>query len=220
VVPVKDLGGAKQRLASVLSRAERRDLYRAMLEDVLACLAAVEGLAGMALVTRDEEAATLARPFGARIIDEPANRGHSAAVTTAAKMLAAEGAAGLLQVPGDVPLATAAEIETVLAAHRSIPSVTLVPSHDERGSNCVVASPPDAIPFLFGDDSFGPHRSAARARGIEPAILRLAGLSLDIDTPDDLAALMARPGRCRAQAYLEENGIRERLAVPLAAEVG
>jgi 2-phospho-L-lactate guanylyltransferase len=219
-VPVKDLDGAKQRLASVLSRAERRGLYRAMLQDVLACLAAVDGLAGIALVTRDAEAAALARRIGARIIDEPANRGHSAAVTTAARVLAAEATTGLLQVPGDVPLATPEEIETVLAAHGAAPAVTLVPSRDARGSNCVVASPPDAIPFLFGDDSFTPHQAAARDRGIEPKILRLSGLGLDIDTPDDLLALLERAGPCRAQTYLEESGIRERLAAPLAAEVG
>ena len=36
VVPVKDLQHAKQRLAGVLDAAERRALFAAMLEDVLA----------------------------------------------------------------------------------------------------------------------------------------------------------------------------------------
>lgn len=220
VVPVKDLEGAKQRLSAVLSPTERRGLYRAMLEDVLACLTAVDGLAGIALVTRDSEVRALAACHGARIIDEPANRGHGAAVTTAAEVLSAEGAAGLLQVPGDVPLVTAEEIRAVLAAHGAAPAVTLVPSGDERGSNCVLASPPDAIPFLFGDDSFGPHQAAARARGIEPAILRLPGLGLDIDRPEDLLALLGRPGPSRAHAYLEESGIGARLGTAVRVGVG
>ncbi len=220
VVPVKDLEGAKQRLGSVLNPAERRGLYRAMLEDVLGCLAAVDGLAGIALVTRDPEAAGLAERYRARIIDEPANRGHSAAVATAAEVLAAEGAAGLLQVPGDVPLATPEEIRKVLSAHGAGPAVTLVPSRDERGSNCLVASPPDAIPFLFGDDSFGPHQLAARERGIEPRVLRLSGLGLDIDRPDDLLALIEAPGPSHAHAYLEASGIAARLATPVEARVG
>ena len=166
VIPVKDLNGAKQRLSPVLSAGERRALSRAMLEDVLAMLVTVRDLAGVALVTRDEEAMALGRNLGARIIAEAENRGHAAAVSAAAKLLAAEGAAGLLQVPGDVPMATAAEVEVVLAAHGGRSAVTLVPSWDKRGSNCVVASPPDAIPFLFGDDSFRPHSEAGTsARG-------------------------------------------------------
>ena len=48
LVPVKDLRDAKQRLADVLDADERRALFRAMLEDVLAVLAACRSLAGVA----------------------------------------------------------------------------------------------------------------------------------------------------------------------------
>ena len=39
LIPVKNLKEAKQRLASVLSQAERTELARAMLQDVTAALA-------------------------------------------------------------------------------------------------------------------------------------------------------------------------------------
>ena len=53
-VPVKDLVNAKQRLIPALSPAERRELARAMLEDVLE--AAVAALPGAVLVvTTDPE---------------------------------------------------------------------------------------------------------------------------------------------------------------------
>ena len=85
----------------------------------------------------------------------------------------------------------------MLAAHGrasdGAPGVTLVPSHDRRGTNCVLCSPPDVLPFAFGHDSFEPHCEAARAQGIAPRIIALPGLGLDIDTPDDLRAFMARP---------------------------
>ena len=211
VVPVKDMSGAKQRLAPVLASDERQEFYRAMLEDVVSAVAQVSELTGICLVTRDQNAIELGRRYGIRIIGESENRGHSAAVTRAAKLLVAEGASGMLQIPGDVPLVRADEIRTVLQSHRNAPAVTLVPSHDARGSNCVVCSPPDVIPFFFGDDSIGPHQDAARKRGIEPTILRLSGLGLDVDTPDDMLALMAEPVRSRAQAYLMESGINGRL---------
>jgi len=53
-------------------------------------------------------------------------------------------------------LMTAAEIEQLLAAHRqswqtATPSFTIAPSHDEKGSNAIILSPPDAVPLRFGD---------------------------------------------------------------------
>src|SRR5919106_4532190 len=79
VVPVKDLQHAKQRLAGALSAAERRGLFAAMLEDVLAALAASERLAGILVVTRDVQAQNLAARYEARGLIEPANRGPTPA---------------------------------------------------------------------------------------------------------------------------------------------
>ena len=124
-------------------------------------------------------------------------------------------------MPGDVPGASVEEIEAVLAAHVSTgadrPAVTLVPSHDRRGTNCVLCSPPGVLPFAFGHDSFQPHCEAARTQGIVPRILPLPGLGLDIDTPDDLRAFAARPTPGRTLDYLRESGIAERLLVTDAA---
>ena len=225
VVPVKDMGGVKRRLASALRPEERREFYRAMLRDTLSALRGVRGLDGVALLTRDREAIELARRFDLRCIEEPENRGHTAAVARAAAVLAAEGAQGLLQLPGDVPLATAGEIEAVLAAHGAAPAFTIVPSRDEMGSNCVVCSPPDIMGLRFGDDSFRPHLAAARAAGLEPRVLALPGIGLDIDTPEDLMELARRSGTTRSQRYLRESGIAARLlstgtAPPDQASVG
>ncbi len=217
VVPVKDMGGVKQRLARALALDERRELYRAMLRDVLSALRAARGLAGVVLVTRDGEAEALARHFEIRVIGEPENRGHSAAVARAASVLAAEGAEGLLQVPGDLPLLSAGEIETVLAAHGPAPAFTIVPSRDELGSNCVLCSPPEVMALRFGENSFRPHLASARARGLDPRVLRLPGIGLDIDTPEDLIELARRAGATRTQRYLAESGIVERLLASAAA---
>ena len=202
VVPVKDLGNAKQRLAAALDQPTRTALFRAMLEDVLEALSGVSALARVVLVTRDPEAIALAERHGAECLIEPENRGHTAAVELAAKALAERGAGALLQVPGDVPRVTAAEIEAVIAAHAPAPAVTIAPSRDHLGSNAVLCSPPDVFPFRFGDDSFHPHLAAARALGIEPAVVERAGLGLDIDTPDDLEAFLASPSDTRTYRLL------------------
>ena len=138
VVPVKELDRAKERLATVLPPERRRALMLAMLEDVLAALAATSRLGGLAVVTVDAAARRLAARFGARIIEIGARDGHSGAVAAAARLLAAEGCPGMLTVPGDIPLVTPAEITQLLAAHRPAPSFTIAPSRDERGSNAII----------------------------------------------------------------------------------
>ena len=221
VLPVKDFGDAKRRLAGFLDTAERRRLAQAMAEDVLETLSQVPGLSEIMVVTRDAWARDLTARYGAQVLIEPSNDGQSAAVSRAAADLEGAGVAGLLQLPGDVPGARADEIATLLEGHErgsgAGPAVTLVPAHDRRGTNCVLCSPPGALPFAFGHDSFEPHCRAARARGIAPRIVPLPGLGLDIDTPDDLRAFLARPAAGHTLDYLRESGIAERLLVTDAA---
>ena len=211
VLPVKDLEGAKQRLAAVLTAEERRELFAAMLEDVLSALAACAGVTGILAVTRDPLAQFLAVRYGARVLIEDANRGHTAASTLGARTLAKEGIAGMVQVPADLPLLTPDDVAALLRAHGEAPAITLNPSRDERGTNALVCSPPDLLPLRFGHDSFLAHLERARGLGIEPQIVRRPGLSLDVDTPDDLAAFLAAPSGTRAWAYLAESGLAERL---------
>jgi len=207
VVPVKETAGAKQRLAAVLPQATRSALSLAMLEDALRALASARGLAGILVVTPDTAAQNLALRYSAQVSHDHAREGHTAAIMGAARRLAAEGAA-MLTIPGDVPLATAPEIEQIIDTHRSGHDFVIVPARDERGSNAILVSPADAVPLHFGADSFSPHLAAARGCGIEPAILHLPGIGLDIDTPEDLAAFLAQPSRTRAQALLEASGVR------------
>ena len=205
VVPVKDTALARLRQALML----------AMLEDVLAALAEAPGLVGRLLVTTDPVATRLAARYGALYITEGADDGHTGAVAAAARHLAANGATGMLTVPGDVPLVTAEEIGHLLAAHRPAPAFTIAPSHDEQGSNAVLVSPPEAVPLRFGENSFFPHLAAAEARGIAPTVLHLPGLALDIDNPVDLAHFARLGSRTRAGLWLAQN-----MPTLAAAEIG
>ena len=210
VLPVKDLRHAKQRLAAILSATERQELARAMLEDVLSALAASAGLAGVLVVTRDAAARRLATRYGARVLREDRERGHTAASTFGARSLAQEGVSGMIQVPADIPLVTPDDIAMLLRAHGEVPAVTLAPARDGRGTNALVCSPPDVLPLRFGDDSFPAHLRGAQELGMQPQIVRRPGLALDLDNPDDLAAFLETPSPTRAYAYLAASG--ERLA--------
>lgn len=208
-VPVKAFTGAKQRTASVLTPDQREALAATMLEDVPSALAGAKQLAGILVNTIDPVASDLATRYGARVVTEGALDGHTGAVNGMARILAAERKGGLLTVPGDVPRLTAAEIDAVVSSCQAAPSFTIVPAHDELGSNAVLCTPPFSVPLRFGDDSYFPHLMAARAQGIEPTIVRLSGIGLDIDHPADLRAFMAAKPRKRTRtlALLERFGL-------------
>lgn len=201
VVPVKDLERAKRRLAGVLDPAARRGLSLAMLADVLDALDATPGLAGIAVISRDATVAKLALGRGLRAIPET-GADLNAAVTQAAETLSREGCARLLVVPADAPRVGPEEIAQILAALHAAPGLALVPDRHGSGTNGFLCAPPGALPPCFGADSFARHLAAAREAGIPATVLRLPGLGLDIDTPDDLVTFAERPGSTRTHAFL------------------
>ncbi|HXC27429.1 MAG TPA: 2-phospho-L-lactate guanylyltransferase [Stellaceae bacterium] len=205
VIPVKETQGAKQRLAPALSAPLRQKLALAMLEDVLEAVARVKGLGGAILVTVDPEAENLARRYGLRTLADGAHDGHTGAVSAGARHLVARGRRTLLTLPGDLPLITTAEIETLIAAHGPAPAFTIVPAHDDLGSNAILMSPPQAVPLRFGEDSYFPHLAAARAQGIEPCVVRLPGIAFDIDNPQDLHHFARLQTTTRAGRLIAEH---------------
>jgi 2-phospho-L-lactate/phosphoenolpyruvate guanylyltransferase len=205
VIPIKETTGAKQRLAPVLSAALRQALALAMVEDVLEALAGVRRLGGAILVTVDAQAEELARRYGMQTLAEGAYDGHTGAVNAGARHLVAQGRTTLLTIPGDLPLITTAEIETLIAAHGPAPSFTIAPAHNDLGSNAILMSPPQAVPLRFGEDSFFPHLAAARAQSIQPCVMRLAGIAFDIDNPQDLHHFARLGAKTRAGRLIAEH---------------
>ena len=194
-VPAKDLVNAKQRLVPVLGPRERCELARAMLSDVFAALRAAR-LDGVWVVTRDPEVVGLAAAFGVEplaSLGEAANSSHTAAVAFAQAEAARRGARLFLTVPGDVPCLTSGEIQALAAGARQ-GAPAFAPSRSGFGTNGVALTPPDAMPLKFGEPSFQNHLAVARACGLEPRVLMLTGLALDVDEPEDLVTLAAEGG--------------------------
>jgi 2-phospho-L-lactate guanylyltransferase len=214
IVPIKELEGAKQRLAPLLSPAQRRVLIEVMMGEVLEAVAGARSLAGILVVTLDPQATAFATRLGARVVTEGAREGHTGSVTSGLKLLAREGHGGMITLPADIPAVTPQEIDLVVAAHLPAPAFTISPAHDDLGSNAVICSPPDAVPLRFGDNSYFPHLDAARAQGIEPTVLRQPGIAMDIDHPVDLASFLRMPQSAgtRTRAFLEEADIPKLLA--------
>ena len=53
-----------------------------------------------------------------------------------------------------------------------------------------------------------PHLDAAKTHGIEPKVVQMPRIALDIDTPEDLALFVRTPSQTRAYALLRQWRLR------------
>jgi len=193
IVPVKTLADAKRRLAPALAPSERRRLVLTMLEDVLALLGEIPSITRVLVVTPDPEVAATAANHGAGVVSEDGPSDLNTAVRRGLAQAHSQGAQRALVIPADVPLATQAEIQAVLASAPASPKphVVIVPSEDGEGTNAMLLAPPEAMRPEFGEGSLVRHVAQAVALGLDFRVLRLPGLGADIDQPRDLARLAA-----------------------------
>jgi 2-phospho-L-lactate/phosphoenolpyruvate guanylyltransferase len=184
LVPLKALAEAKGRLAPAAGPLQRRLLAIAMFEDVIAALQAVKGLQAPVVVSPDREVWRRADALGCRVVEEPPGVGDLNASLTAAATAA--GGAALLVVAADLPLASAAGLERVLRAAAGAP-VAVVPSADGGGTNVLGWRDPATFAPSFGPDSAARHLAAPGAVRVDEP-----GLSLDVDTVEDLRMVAGR----------------------------
>ena len=202
IVPVKELSEAKSRLSPLFSQDIRRHLTLAMLDDVLCALRKVEALTRILVVSRDPDATAAALRQGAETLSEPLHLDQNGALNFAANIAKREGVGAILVMPADVPLAEAGEVASLLKEHGVSPAVTIVPDRHGTGTNILICSPPDLLPFKFGEGSFSAHVKSAEARGVRPSIAQMPSLALDIDTPEDILLLKNSTTDAGAVRYL------------------
>jgi 2-phospho-L-lactate guanylyltransferase len=198
LIPVKNLSGAKQRLASIADQAARTALAQAMLEDVVSAIANWERHPATALVTSDPFAIDLARAAGFQVIPDTANISETHAIEMATQVCISSGEQWTMVIPADIPLIEAWELERILEAAPEEGSL-LVPAADGRGTNAAFRRPCGLFPLRFGNDSFKPHYAAAQATGKPCIVLESPGIALDVDNPEELSRLVATAGHTRAQ---------------------
>ena len=139
------------------------------------------------------------RRYGAATLAEGAHDGHTGAVTAGgAPSRRARARHGMLTLPGDMPLVTAAEIEQLIAAHGPAPAFTIAPAHDDLGSNAILMSPPRGGAAALWRGQFLPASRRRAAQGIEPTRVAPAGHRLGYRQSADLDHFARLGSRTRA----------------------
>lgn len=217
ILPVKRFGAAKRRLLDALGGRERVALVGAMLADVLGAVARAKRVERVIVVTGERRAERIAleqakrAPMELEVLRDPKDLGHSEAATIGIVRAKALEAECTVLLPGDCPLLDPTELDAAIG-RASIGQVTVVPDRHGTGTNALVLCPPDAIGPSFGPGSCERHVERGRGAGHTVEVEPLDSLSLDLDTPADLGALMEvlkrEPARARATAAaLDRSGL-------------
>ena len=194
VIPVKPFVEGKSRLKNILTDTKRRDLNIRMFNHVLTVASGVIGAANTVVVSADENALKMAQESGAHEVYENEPAGLSDALKLGTGIAAAKGADAVLILPTDLPTVLPEDIRVLVDQTRNSPCVVIAPDRANQGTNALLLSPPDAIGFSFGFESFSTHTKAALAGGIDPAIVKRDRLAFDIDTPEDYWELAEQGG--------------------------
>ena len=184
LIPVKSLSIAKSRLASSLTQYQRERLVLDMFHHVLRVLLASEIFEKVSVVSSDQQVLENAYLWGAQAIPEE-HHGHNQALHAAALKEMSEGATKLLTISADLPLLTSQEIHCFFKQSLQH-EVILAPSRDGTGTNAIIVHPPLAVPYVFGPGSLQNFVDVAKQKCLSYSKFHSIGLSLDIDTIDDL----------------------------------
>lgn len=199
VLPIKSFTDAKQRLSEDLAPGPRRALAEAMFADVVTAVRRSQAIDAMLIVSSDHIAQRIAGGHGADVIED-AGVGHNEAANLGLSYAREHGATRVLLVPGDCPLLAPAELDELIATRAETPSAIVVPDRHGTGTNALLLAPPTSLTPSFGPDSRARHERLAAEQGTRAEVMEFPGLALDVDTPEDLAALRERLARTRGGA--------------------
>ncbi len=180
LIPVKAFAAGKTRLKTALGDDARLELARRLATGVVeAC-----GSLSPHVVCDDDGVAEWATALGASVVrvDGP---GLNRAVRAGVAALAAAGYERALIAHADLADPSG------LAGLADRDGVVLVPDLALAGTNVLVVPTASRFSFSYGENSFARHLSEAERLGLPIHVVTDAGLGLDLDDPDDLAAYRA-----------------------------
>lgn len=176
LIPVKRFDAAKGRLADVVAEPNRARLAQWMATGVVRSCHSLD----VFVACDSGDVADWAAEHGAAVIWGP-GLGLNGAIDDGVAAIADAGYDQVIIAHADLPHPTM--LPTVARAQ----AVTLVPDRRRDGTNVLSFPLRHAIAASYGPGSFSRHLTAAQALGITIEVRPDCDLSLDVDTPNDLA---------------------------------
>lgn len=193
LVPVKRLPVAKSRLA--LPSEARADLALAMACDVVTAALRCPAVAQVVVISDDVRARAAVLALGASLLDDEPDAGLNPALTHGFFALrAASPELGVAVVSSDVPGVTTGELAEVLAAAAAHPQAFLADGSG-TGTTVLTARAGADLSPRYGPGSAAAHEAAGHRR----LTVAAPGLTRDVDTVEDLTAVLALAGSDAAE---------------------
>lgn len=186
IIPVKPLRSGKSRLAGALTADERAELNRTLLQHTLKTLSDLKEVEHVLVISRDPQALTVARMYGARTVREDGQPHLNTALKRATVIAQVYATRGVLVLPADLPLISREDILTLIERAADPPVVVIAPDRHEKGTNALLISPAGLIEYDFGENSFQRHCQRVKEAGARLEVVNLPSLGLDLDLPEDL----------------------------------
>ncbi len=190
VVPVKDFSQAKSRLGPELKPSDRAAVAAVLFTQTIDFLKnhqeQSETPFDIAVVTGCFEVVQMIEDQTVHLIYDCQRGGLNDALHLAADWATAHDYDSLCVLPADIAAPQFEEFEWLLSMACSGQSLVLCPAHD-YGTNVLIVSPPDAITFAYGTDSFANHQAQALEHGLDCIIAPAPSFSKDVDCMEDLA---------------------------------
>lgn len=179
LIPVKQLGKAKSRLAPELG-PRRAELALAFARDTTAAALRCEAVAAVTVVTGDRVVAEAVRADGAQVFDDRLAPGLNLALAAALDAMPGFGSVALLL--GDLPALTPQALARALRA-ASGHETAFVPDSSGTGTTLLAARRREALRIRFGTGSASAHAEAGAAQIAIPGLITLRS---DVDSFADL----------------------------------
>jgi 2-phospho-L-lactate/phosphoenolpyruvate guanylyltransferase len=194
-LPLRGLADGKSRLRRFMPDRWRRALILALLERVARATVMSDAITTTVVISPDPAILTWVARLQLGLIPlRQTGTGLNAGLTQAAQWAKQHaGASALLALHADLPLLTSQSIDdmvAVLATAGDRPGIVVAGDRHRHGTNALLLRPTDAIPFRFGERSFGRHQAAGDRQGLAVIPYHDRSLGFDLDTPADLAALI------------------------------
>jgi 2-phospho-L-lactate guanylyltransferase len=187
IIPVKPFADAKQRLAPALDPTERAQLAECMFRHVFDMASGYFGAPNVLVVSRSQDILAITEEEEAVGVPEDGTSDLNSALANAARLATMHGASRVLVLAGDLPLLGEDDLAQ-MATH----TCAIAPDRHRRGTNALLW--PVTLSFSFGDNSFARHRAIAENAAVSPQVIDRPGLAHDVDVPEDLIAILPRPG--------------------------
>lgn len=199
IVPYKEPPFGKSRLSNRLTPSQRTVLASTMLESVVDSLLQAEGVRGILLVSNSTNLAEFALKENIIILETQTTNLRDA-VTQAGRFATKQlRCPTTFIVPADLPLISPNDIDFAISQHER---VTIIPDARLKGTNGIIATPPNGFEYVFNGQSYHEHQHNAHVAGLNPKSLQIESFSYDVDTFDDLMmVIQLRPKSQTAAVY-------------------